>query len=35
MQELPIIQRVYEKYRNNKDLAFITVAMDSERELDR
>ena len=35
MQELPIIQSVYEKYRNNKDLAFITVAMDSERELDR
>ena|SRR5690242_465972 len=35
MKELPIIQRVYEKYRNHKDFAFITVAMDNERELTR
>jgi len=35
MKELPIIQRVYEKYNNHKDFSFITVAMDNEKELNR
>lgn len=33
MKELPILQKVYEKYKNRKDFAFISVAMDSESEL--
>ena len=35
MKELPIIQRVYEKYKNHKSFAFITIAMDNEKELHR
>ena len=35
MKELPIIQRVYEKYNNHKGFAFITIAMDNEKELHR
>jgi thiol-disulfide isomerase/thioredoxin len=33
MNELPLLHKVYDKYRNNKDFAFVTVAMDSENEL--
>jgi len=35
MKELPIIQNVYEKYNNHKGFAFITIAMDNEKELNR
>jgi thiol-disulfide isomerase/thioredoxin len=35
MKELPIIQNVYEKYNNLKGFAFITIAMDNEKELNR
>jgi len=35
MKELPIIQSVYEKYNNHKGFAFITIAMDNEKELNR
>jgi thiol-disulfide isomerase/thioredoxin len=35
MKELPVIQEVYEKYKNHKGFAFITVAMDNETELKR
>jgi thiol-disulfide isomerase/thioredoxin len=35
MKELPFIQAVYEKYKNHKGFAFITVAMDNETELKR
>jgi thiol-disulfide isomerase/thioredoxin len=35
MKELPILQGVYEKYKNHKGFAFITIAMDNEKELHR
>jgi len=35
MKELPILQGVYEKYKNHKGFAFITIAMDNEIELNR
>ncbi|MDP4285290.1 MAG: TlpA disulfide reductase family protein [Bacteroidota bacterium] len=35
MKELPILQSVYEKYRNHKGFDFITIAMDNETELNR
>jgi thiol-disulfide isomerase/thioredoxin len=35
MKELPFIQNVYEKYNNLKGFAFITIAMDNEKELNR
>ena len=35
MKELPIIQAVYEKYKSHKGFAFITIAMDNEKELNR
>jgi thiol-disulfide isomerase/thioredoxin len=33
MKELPLLHQVYNKYKNRKDFAFITVATDSEEEL--
>ena len=33
MKELPILHKVYQKYKTNKNLKFITLAMDSESEL--
>lgn len=35
MKELPILQDIYEKYKNHKGFAFITIAMDNETELNR
>jgi hypothetical protein len=35
MKELPFIQNVYEKYNNLKGFAFIAIAMDNEKELNR
>ena len=35
MQELPILHDVYDKYKEEENFAFITVAMDSEAELNR
>jgi thiol-disulfide isomerase/thioredoxin len=35
MKDLPIIQAVYEKYKNHKGFAFITIAIDNETELKR
>jgi len=33
MKELPILHKVYDKYKNRNDFAFITVATDNEKEL--